>query len=404
MTPAQRALAIVALGFLASFLQPTMSAGRDLRFDAIASLVDEERSFLGDPGPSIMAARAHLRDPRAALYQTDLSGGSAFIYPPIAAKPYEPLAHLRAEDARATLSVASRALWVAIVALLVALLTLRRGLRPLEVALAIAGPVLFFPLVHAVQLNQATLAVTALVGGAFISLQSDRRVLAGVLFGAASAIKPQLALLLPLLVFHARATVVSALATGAAFFGASLAYAGWANHVTYASHVLPTLSRGYAYFANQSVNGLLQRLFVETDIGVFRFAPPSTPVRVLTALIALGAYGAAFELNRRLPRRADLAPLVLSFSWLVCTMISPIAWQHHYAPALFVIVLLHREARRELYVPCALAFVLLATYFEVRMLRGPVARVLVSQVFFGAAALLFAVVRALRLRASADTA
>lgn len=399
MTPTLRAWAIVAVGFLLSFAQPRGCTGRDLRLDAMRALIDEERSFLGDPGPSIVAARAHLRDARAPLYQADLSVGSAFIYPPIAAMPYEPLAHLSPREARGALSLASRAMFVSTVGLLVAACALRRRLRLWEAAAATVAAVLFFPLVHAVQLNQATVAVTVLVGGAFVALLAGRQVVAGLSFGVALAIKPQLALVLPLLLFHARPMVLTAGATAAALFGASIAYAGWANHVTYATRVLPTLSRGYAYFANQSVNGLLQRAFVDTDIGVFRFAPPSTSVRLLTALTAIAAFAVTFERCRRLPRRADLAPLVFALAWVVSTMISPIAWQHHYAPALFVFVLLLREERRELYVPLAVAFVLMGAWFEVRTLRDAGAQLAVSHVFFGAVALLFALTRALRLRA-----
>lgn len=387
-------LAILVVGFTLSAAQPTTCARGDLRLDALRSLVDERRSFLGDPGPSIVAAGRLRADPRAAIYPRDLSIGSAFIYPPIAARPYEPLAGLHPSLARAALSRVSRALFVVVVGLLAALLVVRRKPRPLELVAAVLGALAFFPLVHAVQLNQATLAVTALIGAAFLALVLERPALAGVAVGLACAVKPHLALVLPLLAFHARRTVVAALVTGAALLALSLAYAGVANHVAYATSVLPTLSRGYAYFANQSANGLYQRLFIDSDIGVFVLPPAYLPVQALTLATAVAGYGAAAFVIHRARARADLAPLVFAFAWLVCTLISPIGWQHHFAPALFVFALLLRD--RIVSTPlAALAFVLLGAYFEVRQLRDPLALVGASYVFFGALLLVALLGRAL---------
>lgn len=395
------AAAILVVGFALSAAQPTACARSDLRREALLSLVDERRSFLGDPGPSIAAAGKLRDDPRAAIYPHDLSIGSAFIYPPIAARPYAPLAGQRPSLVRASLSKVSRALFVVVVALLVALLTVRRRPRVLELVAAVLGALAFFPLVHAVQLNQATLAVTALVGVAFVGLVVERPVLAGLALGVACAVKPHLVLVLPLLVFHARRAVFAALAAGAALLTLSLVYAGVHNHVVYATSVLPTLSRGYAYFANQSANGLYQRLFIDSDIGVFVLPPAYLPVQALTLGTAVAGYAAAVFVVHRARARADLAPLVLAFAWLVGTLISPIGWQHHFAPALFVFALLRRD--RTVSTPlAALSFVLLGAYFEVRQLRDPFALLGASHVFFGGLLLAALLGRAL-LTACADT-
>lgn len=375
----KRPIVILVLGVLASLAQPTGCTGSDLRLQAMGSLIDEERSFLGDPGPSIVAAQRLRVDRHAPLYAQDLSVGSSFIYPPIAAAAYLPVANLRPVEARATLSLVSRALFAVIVALAI---RLARRVDALEILAIVGASIWFFPLVHAVQLNQATLAITALIGGAFLALAGGRQALAGALFGLCFAIKPQLVLALPLLWFShegARRFVLSAAATGVALFGASVALAGVDNHVVYATRVLPALSGGYAYFANQSFNGFFQRLFVATDLGIFRMPPPSVPVKVLTAVTGLVVYGVAL---RTLRRRRDLEPVTaFGFAWLVATMISPIAWQHHFAPALFLFVWLARQKVDELLV---LSFVLMAGYFEVRGLRGALASISVSYVLLGA--------------------
>lgn len=277
----------------------------------------------------------------------------------------------------------SRGLLVACVGLVVAVLAVRRRPTAVEIVAAVVGALAFFPLLHALQLNQATLAVSVGLGVAFVALLVERPVVAGVAIGLACAIKPHLALVLPLLAFHARRAVLGALVTGAALLAGSLAYAGLGNHVAYATKVLPTIARGYPYWANQSANGLYQRLFIDADIGVFVLPPPYAPVQALTTVTLVVGYAVAASVVFRARRRADLAPLVLAFAWLVCTLISPVGWQHHYVPALFVLALLRRSPGWAPPWLAASAWVLLGSYFEVRSLRDPLALLLASHVFFG---------------------
>lgn len=383
------------VGLAATALQPLACGRGDLRRDAARALVDDRASFLGDPGPSIVAAGRLRHDARAPVYDRDLAVGSAFIYPPIAAWPYGPLAGRPPHEARASLWQVSRALLVACLGLVVAVLTVRRRPTKVELVVAVLGALAFFPLLHALQLNQATLGVSALVGAAFVALLVDRPVAAGVALGVACAIKPHLVLVLPLLVFHARRTAVAGFLTGAALLAASLSYAGLANHVAYATKVLPTIARGYPYWANQSANGLYQRLFIDADIGVFVLPPPYAPVQILTTLSLVLGYATAAVVVFRARHREGLAPEVLAFAWLVCTLTSPIAWQHHYVPALFVLALLRRSPGLAPPWIVAAAWVLMASYFEVRGLRDPVALLLASHVFFGALLLTAALGRGL---------
>jgi hypothetical protein len=398
----RRAFLIVLFGMLLSVAQPTACGHRDLRFQAMASLVDARRSFLGDPGPAIVAARTLRERPRAAIYQQDLEVGSAFIYPPIAAKPYELLASMSAADARDALSNASVAMFLAIVAMLARCVS--RGW--LGTAAAATAALLFFPLIHAVQLNQATLGVTVLLGASLVLIER-RAVGAGIALGAACAIKPQLVLVLPILIFHARRTVVAAFATSTAMLVASLVYAGVDNHVAYATRVLPALARGYAYFANQSVNGFLHRLAFDGRLDVFAMPPASRAVALGTATVGIVAYAATAFRVWRLPRSAEVAPFVLGVALLVSTAISPIAWQHHFSFALFVFALLARaihERRIEtsIAVPLACAYVLMASWFEVRYLQGVAARTAVSHVLLGAIVLAVVTLRAAERLTSDD--
>jgi glycosyl transferase family 87 len=261
------------------------------------------------------------------------------------------------------------------------------------VLLACAGVcVLFYPLVHAVQLNQATLLVTALMGGAWLALDRRRPALAGVIFALALGVKPQLVLVLPLMLWHARRMVVAGLVAAAALAAASVAYAGVPNHVDYVTRVLPSLSRGYAYYANQGFNGFYNRLAPGGDIGFFRQPPGSAAVGAATGLTAIVVLvSSAWLLRRWHARGGPEPPWALAIAWLATTVVSPVAWQHHFAPALFAFVLVARALAdepdlRRSHVPllAGAAFALMASYFEVRSLRGVPERLLASYVLYGA--------------------
>jgi len=286
-------------------------------------------------------------------------------------------------------------LLVVVLLLLVAFVSRGRPLHWGEVAGAIAVLAFYYPLLHAVELNQAMVLVTVLLGAVWLALQAGRLELGGVLLACAFVIKPQLVLLLPLLLWHARRLVWWCLGAAAVLFGLSLVYGGIDNHVEYVTQVLPQLSRGYAYYANQSLSGFFDRLFYAGDIGVFLLPPRSAPAQLLSLACSLSLYAAAIWLVWRWRNRLDLALWVFALAWLVVTLISPIAWQHHFAPALFVFALIYRLLREEpgyrqqqLVLPGVLAFVALGFYFEVRQVTGVFARLGVSYRLYGALVLL----------------
>jgi hypothetical protein len=385
------AVAILVAGFALSLVQPQLAMHRDIRLEAMRSLVDLQRTFLGDPGPAIRASRRLEHDPDARIYDQDLSAGSAFIYPPLAALMYRPLADLPVQQIRDRLAAANHVLWLAVVLIAAKLAGGRRGLPWPALATSAAACILFYPLVHAVQLNQATLVVTVAIGGAWLALDAERPATAGVAFALALAIKPQLALALPLMLWHAPRMVAAAAVAAAVLAVSSFAYAGVANNVDYVTRVLPALSRGYAYYANQGFNGFFYRWVPGGDIGIFAQRPRSPVVDVLTLLAAAGVLtAAALQLRRS---RAVEPAWAFGIAWLAATMVSPICWQHHYSPALFAFALLaralhDRPALRARYAtPAAIAFTLMAIYLEVRPAQGVLARLSVSYVLFGALAL-----------------
>lgn len=393
-------LLLVIVGFAFSAVQPTLARHRDIRMEAIGSLLDPSHTYMGDPGPAIRAARRLAADPRAPIYDQDLSVGSAFIYPPIAAAMYRPLADLSPELAQDRLAVVNHVLWCVIVLLVARMAGGKEDPSAWMILASLAACVVFYPLVHAVELNQATVVVTLLVGLAWVALDDDRHLLGGVALAAAMAIKPQLGLMLPvLLLAGARRMVIAAAIAATALALASVLYAGTANNAAYVTRVLPALSRGYPYYANQGYNGLLYRLIPGGDIGVFVQQPRSLVVDVLTLVAGIGGLVAAASVVRRTRMRPP--SWAFGVAWLAATMASPVAWQHHFAPALFAFALLGRSMRHvpalrepRIVVPAAAAFTLMAVYFEVRGLQRVPERLLVSYVLAGASLLGVALVRA----------
>jgi hypothetical protein len=129
---------------------------------------------------------------------------------------------------------------------------------------------------------------------------------------------------------------------------ASLAYGGLDNHLRYLTDVLPKLATGYAFYPNQTWSGTFLRLSGTTPFA-FALPPAATWVRVaggLCAVVTLAAgAGILFVSGRRRAAAEDDAPLVLLFAWLVVTLASPVSWEHHYTPALFLFAWLFGEAR-----------------------------------------------------------
>lgn len=383
-------LGACALGILLSFVQVRATAPTDIRVNAMKSVFDADRTNIGDPGPSIAAARMLRTTRHAPIYRNVKSEGAAFIYPPLAALFYTPAAMRSSSDARDFLVLVNRLLLAGIGLLGLALLLRKQDARWPEALGGLSVLLVFYPLLRAMELNQATVFVTFVVGLALVLLKIGEDRGAGIAFALAVVFKPHLILVLPLMYWHSRRMVVATLVTGVCLLGLSLVYAGFQNHLDYLADVLPMVSRGYAFYPNQSWNGLLHRLSPEANIAHFALAAPSTAVRVGSTVMSLLCYVGALFFVRRW-RGAAVAPFVLAFAWLITTLVSPIAWEHHYAPALFLFAMAYGALRddeslrqRKILALLAGAFVLVASYFEVRHLQGVVPRLLVSYVFAGA--------------------
>lgn len=345
-------------------------------------------------GPMQFAVDQLATAPDAPLYTTlFFNRGVRFQYPPTALftltgmKRVAPT-HVRTTEAYSgpepTVNAVIGWLCLAALALCVAALFEWRGRalhgpgftagRPWRLLLALGFTITFYPLAKAYSLGQIQLWINAAFALALVAWVAGRPRLAGVLVGAVCLIKPHYGIVLLWAALRREWNfAVAAAAVVAVGFGASIAVYGFHNHVDYLS-VLSFLSKhGEAYYPNQSVNGLLNRLmgvwapadFIALEMPDGKF-PPFNLVVYLGTLATSAVILLAALFRRRPPGDRDGA---LDFCLIVvsCTLASPIAWEHHLGVLLLAFALLLPGAlgdRRRLAWLTA-AYVLASTYVPV---------------------------------------
>jgi alpha-1,2-mannosyltransferase len=269
--------------------------------------------------------------------------------------------------------------------------------RGLRIALAAGFTLTFYPLVKSYELGQIqtwlyfffVIAVWAWTGG--------RKMLAGIFVGAICVIKPQLGLLVVWGGLRKEwRFVAGATATAGSLGLISLGLFGWENHVDYLRALSFMAKHGESYYTNQSVNGLLNRLFFNgTNLhgNPHAFAPYNRWIYLATLASSVVLIGAALIRKRGAFRRAGNADFLAAA--LTFTIASPIAWEHHYNILLpiFAVALpavLARWGGRAPAWMLALAFALTANiYVLVNALANTRLNFLQSHLFFGAMILLF---------------
>ena len=206
----------------------------------------------------------------------------------------------------------------------------------------------FYPVYRAYYLGQVQLWIDALLAVSFWCYWSGYLRWTGVLLGFAVLVKPQYGLFL---IWAALRRQWGAVAGFLAVFVLgtilSVAIFGWGNNMQYFS-VLSYLSmHGESFFANQSVNGLLNRLLQTGPNLVWQYHsfPVFHPV-VYAATIATSGIMVACSLI--LPSRWHAGGSLADFSILLltCTMASPIAWEHHYGVLVPILILMFARLDR----------------------------------------------------------
>jgi alpha-1,2-mannosyltransferase len=152
---------------------------------------------------------------------------------------------------------------------------------------------------------------------------------------------------------------------------------------------------GESFYANQSINGLLNRLFFNgTNLhgNPHAFAPFNRWIYLAT--LATSIVLVAVALIRRRPASREGRDEDFLFAALAFTVASPIAWEHHYSILLpiFVVTLallwIENRGKGRIWL-LALAFCLTSNSFVmVNALANTRLNFLQSHIFFGAAILL----------------
>ncbi len=240
--------------------------------------------------------------------------------------------------------------------------------------LAVLATLVFYPITYAYEVGQIQLWIVFLFVVAAICWKLEQKWVAGVFLGVACLIKPQFGLFLIWGLLRREWVFSIALAaTGTAGLLTSIIFYGFPANFAYLEVLSFISQHGESFRANQSINGVMHRLFENGDIAEWNagsFAPYH-PIVYVTTLATTVALLLALVMTRRNPDpRAGLNDFLLAS--LVFTMASPVAWEHHYGVLMPVFVALlaqmmaGKEERRRVLVGLALmaAFVLTASRVE----------------------------------------
>jgi hypothetical protein len=193
----------------------------------------------------------------------------------------------------------------------------------------------FYPAIKAFTLGQIQLWINSIFAAAMLAFVLGGKSASGALMGVICLMKPHYGLFALWGGFNREWRFASACVAVAAVGGlVSIWMYGWANHIDYLRVLSFMSERGESYFANQSMNGLLNRLaglaapgaYANTAFDAYGF-PPYTPWVYWGTLVS-----SAFILLAALLRRSDADSRTLAFSIVAVslTLASPIAWEHHY--------------------------------------------------------------------------
>ena len=241
----------------------------------------------------------------------------AFIYPPVFALVVAPLGLL--PDA------AANVVWLLVgqASLAVALLLTVRWLRPSAGAVTaiLCATLTFYPLwVDAVQ-GQANLLILLLLTAGIAGIMRGKPSF-GVALGAAAALKLTPIILLVWLLLDRRTREAAWMIGGFAAVTAAAALFRFQDTLVFFGQVLPALAAGTAYYANQSLAGVVFRLFSAN--------PYTTPWLALSWASLLPAAGAILLGALWFVRTVHQPALVRAIAFIpLLPLLSTVTWPHH---------------------------------------------------------------------------
>ena len=268
------------------------------------------------------------------------------------------------------------------------------------VPLSVIASLMFYPVLRAQVLGQIQIWIDLLFTLAIVFWVGGRQLLSGICIGVACAIKPQLGLLLVWELLWKRFNFVLGISmTIVPVLLISIARYGWQNHLSYLE-VLAFLSKhGESFFANNSINGILNAYFSSGDFHVWDASTltPYVPI-VYAGTVVAEAFAIALIVIPPFILRSKSANVGTLGTAAICTVIgSPVAWEHHYGILLPLYLVAVRATialgpgprRLMMLVVLSVSWVLVANLIPFVLLLGETPfRILQAQFFFGALLLL----------------
>jgi hypothetical protein len=346
-----------------------------------------------DIAPTLKAASDILHR-KTDLYSDFKPSGSSFIYPPSAALELIPLGWV-VNAHSGDLSLGTKLVDLigricVLVTIIIALWFLRgmiSGWKYWFTTAIIVGA--FYPLRWMVTCVQVQSIITLFLAVAILIYARSNTLIAGLLVGLAACLKPHLVLLVLFSCFRKEwRFLVGMVVSGSTAILASFILIGFGPWQTYLLEIMPEMSVGYAYYPNQSINGIVHRWLGHPS--AFVLGPPSEVVSIATKSAVL-----IFSLFAVLPRgiwlggqnksqtltanRQDqsqrevtndyvLRAMDIGIALLAITLASPIAWEHHFAWAIVLFTACLAAAQlspfsSRLVSVLAVSYVLMGTYF-----------------------------------------
>ena len=196
--------------------------------------------------------------------------------------------------------------------------------------MAVIAALTFYPFIKAYSLGQIQAWLNLLFTVVVLAWMRGARGLAGAAVALMCLIKPTYALLY---VWGALRREWRFVTIGLTAIGCGLALSLWRyglhDHLEYLKVLAFIGRRGEAFYANQSINGALNRLLFNGSNLEWRdheFAPAHPVVYAGT----MAAFALLMVASLRRPTRDAGGTLDLSLATLAATMSSPVAWEHHY--------------------------------------------------------------------------
>ncbi len=208
-------------------------------------------------------------------------------------------------------------------------------LAVLRAALVFGFTLTFFPAMKAFTLGQIQLWINSIFALTMMLFVFNRRWASGVLMSLVCLMKPHYGLFALWAGLNREWRFgIACVAVSLIGLAASIWLYGWMNHLDYLRVLSFMSERGESYYANQSINGVLNRLaglgapnlYPNVNFNAYGFPP-------YTAWVYWGTLmSSAVILLTAFLRRSDgeARPIAFAIVGVSLTLASPIAWEHHY--------------------------------------------------------------------------